>query len=403
MPQRRLEHQARSDNVTNTRKRTANKPVYGNFQRYYHIRNPTAVATDDEEQGSTDVPAVHPALALDSRVSAILTYLAASQSGDSASAESSQSKISVLDIGCNSGKLTIQLAQTLPLLLRSTSEVEIAGVDIDPKLIEQAKEADAVARSLRRPKHIPASTTQQKQVEPQLPAEAAFFPSVFPSLFGTVDGPAGSTRSSKRQRIEATDTASTAEVETSGDESDQLAPPHLRFLAAEWVRLSPSLPTDPFHYTSHDLSQLTHLDSCGYTHILALSLTKWIHIQQSDSGLCLFFARIASTLLPGGLLFLEAQQWKSYHSARSMHPSMKHKIKSLQLRPGGDFDWLLESLGLHLVDTIGWGTGLGFKRPLQVFRKEEGVKEAERLVEEVLEGKGEVRFDWVARSSTAAN
>lgn len=124
-------------------------------------------------------------------MAAILRFLTAHYAHTGSVATSSVGEeetrmFSVLDIGCNSGKLTIQLAQTLLALLGKVSGdgtgVEIIGVDIDPKLIGQAKEAAGIARSLHRPPKL--SSEQGVAGGEQLPTEAVFFPSCFPALFG---------------------------------------------------------------------------------------------------------------------------------------------------------------------------------------------------------------------------
>ncbi|SPO20483.1 uncharacterized protein UTRI_00880_B [Ustilago trichophora] len=434
MPHNTAEHKARRQNYVNSPSTsTTAKPVYGNFQRYYHIRNPASGEQLDSDHEAQD-NAIHPALALDSRVAAILKYLSAhhadvrwlSQNSDIEDVTFAPPAFTVLDIGCNSGKLTIQLAQTLPHILEDMNKsspqtqssssdgtasmpprVQITGVDIDPSLIKQANESAAVARSLYRPLLLPTdraddttSRAHKGSQTPHLPAEAVFFPSVFPTLFGSLPVLAEDIdqhRDAKRQKLDGDKIGATRQSQDrrpNESESSHLAPPHLHFLAAEWVNLS-SRP-QPFHYPPTNLTQLTALDKRRYNLILALSLTKWIHIQQSDSGLILFFARISDTLRSGGLLFLERQEWRSYHSAKSMDGSIKGKIKALQLRPGQDFDYLLESMGLKLMETVGYGEGYGFVRPLQVFQKLRGDDETGNgMVEQVLKGES---VAWVARS-----
>ncbi|TKY91020.1 hypothetical protein EX895_001019 [Sporisorium graminicola] len=372
-------------------------PIYGNFQRYYHIRNPinaTAAgdASHDQEASS------HPALAVDSRVTAILRYLrqhfACSASSDTTAGLWPPSSIKVLDIGCNSGKVTIELMQTLPRLFKhggqpvTQTQLCILGVDIDASLISQARQAAGVARSRYQPEHLEGSDTELE--DDSLPYEAVYFPSVFPSLYGLTAPEGEGPRHGKRRRTEDAIDNNTPVSMHPRPPAAHLSPPYLHFVAADWVQ--PSSNTD---------SMLNSSDSHGYDMILALSITKWIHIQQGDAGLVRFFARISHTLHPGGLLFLERQEWSSYHSAKNLDPSIRGKIKRLQLRPGGDFDWWLETFGLRLVAEIGLGVGVGFERPLQVFRKELKASEAERLAERTaLEGMPPV--PWTARSSTAA-
>jgi 7SK snRNA methylphosphate capping enzyme len=54
-------------------------------------------------------------------------------------------------------------------------------------------------------------------------------------------------------------------------------------------------------------------DSCDIA--LALSVTKWIHINGGDAGLLRYFSAVHAALVPGGLFVLEPQPWRSYKQA----------------------------------------------------------------------------------------
>lgn len=49
-----------------------------------------------------------------------------------------------------------------------------------------------------------------------------------------------------------------------------------------------------------------------YDFVLALSITKWIHLNNGDEGIKRFFKKIYLNLTVNGALLLEPQSWVSY-------------------------------------------------------------------------------------------
>ncbi|KAJ9123333.1 hypothetical protein QFC22_001532 [Naganishia vaughanmartiniae] len=285
----------------------------------------------------------------------------------------------ILDVGCNSGEVAVELAQRYEAL-------QVVGVDIDSALVDQCKATVEHAFSLQRPLPLlldpstsdeysepNASVTQEPsrkkrrlndgarilqdhaavEFEPSANADNAdYFPAFFPSLFGTIDARAAKLQASigntklpgsikdtpdqtKKRRAQPPTTNGGIE-HTSADPKVYAAfPRNLVFYAADWPKTK------------------IESDIDGYDVILGLSLTKWIHLHDLDEGLVRFFQKCYDTLNPGGCLILEKQGWKGYKQAKRMSETLKQNYKLLQLRPETDFDRvLLETVGFSKKETV---------------------------------------------------
>jgi 7SK snRNA methylphosphate capping enzyme len=235
-----------------------------------------------------------------------------------------------LDIGCNAGRVSTQLGKwrdtpaiSCKRLLLPSHDIDgfaafnyqatsVTGVDIDPKLVGQAKTLLALRASRVRP---PTSDSQRVD----------WFPISAVLAHG--------------YRIEP-------ESKTSPT-SALSAWPRVNFFSADWAT------------ADRDIAE-------SYDVILALSVIKWIHLEHLDQGLVTFFAKCASSLRPGGYLIIELQAWDSYEKAvRPNHaPHFKQTLKELKYRPETSFDDLLASEGLHLC---AWTNAL--PRRINVYRK----------------------------------
>lgn len=176
----------------------------------------------------------------------------------------------VLDIGCNVGHLAIDVAQRF-------APRSVTGIDVDGKLIEAAK------KNLR--------FYMSRDVDAR-----------FPVSLKIMHGPL----------------AAHPLLELKGSRVEGKFPHNVSFGKANYF-LDCGDPMQPAR------SQ--------YDVILALGLTKWIHLNYGDAGLKSCFRRMFQQLRPGGILILEAQKWGSYRKKKKLTECTFKIYKSLQFRP----------------------------------------------------------------------
>ncbi|PIN01493.1 putative methyltransferase [Handroanthus impetiginosus] len=109
-----------------------------------------------------------------------------------------------------------------------------------------------------------------------------------------------------------------------------------------------------------------------YQTILCLSVTKWIHLNWGDDGLITLFRRAWTLLQPGGVFILEPQPWSSYYNNRLVSETASANYKNIQIPPEDFQDVLLDKVGFRMVENLTSGlsgTKSGFDRPILAFWK----------------------------------
>ncbi|CAD6192269.1 unnamed protein product [Caenorhabditis auriculariae] len=105
--------------------------------------------------------------------------------------------------------------------------------------------------------------------------------------------------------------------------------------------------------------------------ILALSITKWIHLNWGDDGMRRFFKRAFKQLLPGGRLVIEPQPFDSYRKRSKMTEKLKENYSKILFKPE-DFEmYLIEEIGFESVEHLGvtCAKSKGFERSIDVYLK----------------------------------
>ncbi|CAJ2676247.1 unnamed protein product [Trifolium pratense] len=225
-----------------------------------------------------------------------------------------------LDIGCNSGIITIQIA--LKFNCRS-----ILGVDIDSDRVEDGN------WNLRKTARLKSAANKPSKV-------------------------------SKLKDNSHTDhSENNATVPSNVDTKEISIEPS----SLEQVDLlkTVSFKRENFVLTPHPLGK-------QYDTILCLSVSKWIHLNWGDDGLITLFAETWKLLRPGGIFVLEPQPWKSYVSNRAVSETTAANFRNIKFRPQDFQEILLDKIGFITVEAITsdlTGSTTGFNRPILIFQK----------------------------------
>ncbi|XP_030603120.1 7SK snRNA methylphosphate capping enzyme [Archocentrus centrarchus] len=108
-----------------------------------------------------------------------------------------------------------------------------------------------------------------------------------------------------------------------------------------------------------------------YDVILCLSVTKWVHLNWGDNGLKRLFKRVYRHLHPGGLFILEPQPWESYVRRKKLTDNISRNYHSIRLKPDQFSSYLTTEVGFTSFEYIGAPkcSVRGFQRPIYVFHK----------------------------------
>ncbi|KAF9564548.1 Bin3-domain-containing protein [Agrocybe pediades] len=202
-------------------------------------------------------------------------------------------KARVLDVGCNEGWVTCEIAQ-------SYGAHFVVGVDIDESLISGAWRRRRTVWSMQEPTKRKATTENDRH----------YFPASCEHEFGSLPIPPSSVR------------------------GKNVFPHNITFRTADWV--------------NKDI----HEDAEGYDVVVGFSISKWIHLNEGEEGLERFFKKVHRVLRPGGSFVLEPQPWDSYAKARRMSQKLKENAKHLLIKPT-DFESVLKEIGFSSAKHFG--------------------------------------------------
>ncbi|CAG9535625.1 unnamed protein product [Cercopithifilaria johnstoni] len=108
-----------------------------------------------------------------------------------------------------------------------------------------------------------------------------------------------------------------------------------------------------------------------YDVIMALSITKWIHLNWGDAGIKRFFKRVYRHLRSGGLFILEAQSFETYKKRAKLTKDINEMYKAIEFMPNAFQEYLIVDIGFDFCQYVDPPKAhtKGFERPIQVYRK----------------------------------
>ncbi|KAF2497493.1 hypothetical protein BU16DRAFT_559238 [Lophium mytilinum] len=305
----------------------------------------TAVGNYHRYQGAArDIPGPAPAPHIKDRRLVLLDGLVPGLFADGSA---------VLDVGCNAGAVTVQVAHYYDI-------GSATGVDVDPHLIKKAKS------------HFTLQSSRIRPATDDRPRELNYYPIAAVADLGLLErflfGDEEEESSDKHEESSDDDEDSGDEHEDSGDKHEH-SHDETKDSDDGASSKNPKWTSDlqTVQFIREDWAISKNPETSGpYDVILALSVVKWIHLKHLDAGLEAFFCKCASSLKEGGYFVIEVQSWSSYLTAITpgKTPHFEDALLQLKHRPETSFTELLEQSRLIHV-----ATSEELPRRISVYRK----------------------------------
>lgn len=262
-----------------------------------------------------------------------------------------------LDIGCNSGELTIAIAERL-------APSYILGMDVDPQLISTAR--GHLKKLLRQKQSDKAHNEIATRKTSPDDGEGAM--ESLADVKSEEKGPAD------EENVGSTNLGANDAFADDASLLFELWKPPLKTRVAEPCAIGKSVASSKFPlnvvFKQEDVMSDAHAGK-DYDFITCFSVTKWIHLFHGDEGIRKVFKKIYELLVPGGRLILEPQPWKSYHKRKFTSEITAANYPTIQLRPKDFPKYLVDSIGFQSCDLLEvcQTSSKGFRRPVYVAQK----------------------------------
>lgn len=250
-----------------------------------------------------------------------------------------------VDIGCNEGAVTLKLAEALMPNF-------IFGIDLDPRMIDAANAALKRAKHSASKSNVANPTADALIISPTSPPSKRLNPFLPRSI--ALHKPLSALP------INLNVGASNFGNLSSCSSNQNLAPANI-----------PGKFPDNVSFVCKNVIDFTS-STAKYDVVSCLSVTKWIHLTEGDSGLQTLFHIIYQMTSPGGRAIIEYQPWSSYLNNKKTSPTTLRVFNTLKIRPE-DFELILtRDVGFRIEARLGTplSEAKGFKRPILVLIKD---------------------------------
>ncbi|KAM9332136.1 7SK snRNA methylphosphate capping enzyme isoform 2-T3 [Pholidichthys leucotaenia] len=285
----------------------------------------------------------------------------------------------VLDLGCNSGHVTLYIAKIL-------RPARILGLDIDSDLVYaarknirhylselQTREARCALQAKKPNNQDQRNGTEKKHNEAQRrdengkPVKGEGGPA---DAINDSDSCHADETETRRQDIKAEETVQEYCDSPPTDRSVSCSFP-MSLQISRGPIAAPPLTESSAVRPGEFPSNVTFIRQPEYDVILCLSLTKWVHLNWGDSGLKRLFKRVYKHLHPGGMFILEPQPWESYIRRKRLTDNINRNYHSIRLKPDQFSSYLINEVGFTSFESLGAPkcSVRGFQRPIYVFHK----------------------------------
>lgn len=276
----------------------------------------------------------------------------------------------VLDLGCNSGHLTLYIAKMF-------QPAHILGLDIDGDLVYGArKNIRHYLSELQTEESRRAVQEKESHTASENDNNEAVGKTENGQLVRAESGPAeagkdNDSHTSDRQEPPAGQSVnSTFPVSLRISRGPIAAPPLTEVTSAK----PGHFPSNVSFVKANYVLESDHLlvtQRPEYDVILCLSMTKWVQLNWGDSGLKRMFKRAYRHLRPGGFFILEPQPWESYGRRKKLTDNIYRNYRNINLKPEQFTSYLTSEVGFTSYEYLGApkSSVKGFQRPIYLFHK----------------------------------